>query len=148
MPLLDKIQKEMIAAMKAKDSARLSALRMIKAALKKQEIDAAGPLDEAAENRVLNSLRKQRLDAIAMYRQGGRQELAAKEEAELELIDSFLPAPATEEEMRDAVEAAISETGALSMKQMGQVMKLAKQKLAGKRIDGKALSEKVKARLS
>jgi len=148
MPLLDKIQKEMIAAMKAKDSARLSALRMIKAALKKQEIDAAGPLDEAAENRVLNSLRKQRLDAIAMYRQGGRQELAAKEEAELELIDSFLPAPATEEEMRDAVEAAISETGALSMKQMGQVMKLAKQKLAGKRIDGKALSEKVKARLA
>ena len=148
MPLLDRIQKEMITAMKAREAARLSALRMIKVALKKHEIDGGRPLDEAAENKILNTLRKQRMDAIRMYRSGGREELAAKEEAELKLIESFLPAPVTDGEMNAAVDAAISETGADSMKQMGQVMKVAKEKLAGKRVDGKTLSEKVRMRLA
>ena len=148
MALLDHVQKDMAAAMKARDEARLSALRMIKTALMKEKVDSMKELDEAAELRVLNSLIKQRRDAAEMYRQGGRPELAEKEEAEIRLIESYMPAAATEEEMQAAVEAALAETGAASAKQMGQVMNAAKAKLAGKRIDGKRLSELVRARLS
>jgi uncharacterized protein YqeY len=106
------------------------------------------PLDEAAEMKVLSSLVKQRKDAAEAFRKGGRTELAEKEETELRLIESFLPAPPTDEEMDDAVTVALTETGATSMKQMGSVMKAAQAKLAGKRVDGKTLSEKVRARLS
>jgi len=148
MALLDQVQKDMAAAMKARDEARLSALRMIKTALMKEKVDSMKELDEAAELKVLNSLIKQRRDAAEMYRQGGRPELAEKEEAEIRLIESYMPAAATEEEMQAAVEAALAETGAASAKQMGQVMNAAKAKLAGKRIDGKRLSELVRARLS
>jgi uncharacterized protein YqeY len=148
MKLLEKIQQDLIAAMKAKAGVRLGAVRMIKTALKKYEVDSGKPLDEAAENKVLNTLRKQRLDAIEMYRKGGRPELAEKEEAELKLVESYMPAPANDEEMEAAVEAAIKETGADSLKQMGAVMKLSQAKLAGKRVDGKTLSGKVRARLS
>lgn len=148
MPLLDKIQKDLIAAMKARDKARLSAIRLIKAALKRHEIDSGKPLDEPAELKVMNSLRKQRNDAIQMYRKGGRDELAGKEEAELKLIESYMPAPATDEQMAMAIEAALAETGAASLKQMGVVMKACREKLAGKRVDGKTLSDKVRARLS
>lgn len=147
MALLDQVQKDMAAAMKARDEARLSALRMIKTALMKEKVDSMKELDEAAELKVLNSLVKQRRDAAEMYRQGGRPELAEKEEAELKLIEGYMPAAATEEEMAAAVEAAISETGAASGKQMGQVVALARAKLAGRRIDGKKLSDLVKARL-
>jgi hypothetical protein len=148
MALLDQVQKDMAAAMKARDEARLSALRMIKTALMKEKVDSMKELDEAAELRVLNSLIKQRRDAAEMYRQGGRPELAEKEEAEIRLIETYMPAAATEEEMQAAVDAALAETGAASAKQMGQVMNAAKAKLAGKRIDGKRLSELVRARLS
>jgi len=148
MALLDQVQKDMAAAMKARDEARLSALRMIKTALMKEKVDSMKELGEAAELKVLNSLIKQRRDAAEMYRQGGRPELAEKEEAEIRLIESYMPAAATEEEMQAAVEAALAETGAASAKQMGQVMNAAKAKLAGKRIDGKRLSELVRARLS
>lgn len=147
MALLDQIQKDMAEAMRARDEARLSTLRMMKAALMKEKVDAMKPLDEAAELKVLNSLIKQRRDAAELYRQGGRPELAEREEAEMRLIESYMPAAASEEEMRAAVEAAVAETGAAGPKQMGQVMAAARARLAGKRIDGKRLSDLVKARL-
>ena len=105
-------------------------------------------LDEAAEMKVLNSLQKQRREAADMFRKGGRPEQAEKEEAELLLIESYMPAGATGEEMDAAIAAAIAETGITSAKLMGQVMSAARAKLAGKRVDGKALSDKVRARLN
>jgi uncharacterized protein YqeY len=148
MPLLERVQTEMVEAMKAKDEARLGALRMIKAALKKHEVDTMKPLDESTEMQVLNTLIKQRRESAEMFRKGGREELAAKEEAELRLIEGYMPAAPSEEDVERAVSEAIAETGANSARQMGQVMNAARAKLAGKRIDGKALSDKVKARLS
>ena len=148
MPLLERIQKDMVEAMKSKDEARLSAVRMIKTALKKTEIDSMKPLDEAAEMQVLNSLIKQRTESAEMFRKGGREELAEKEEAERKLIESYMPAPATPEEIDAAITAALAETQATTAKQMGIVMKATQSKLAGKRVDGKSLSEKVRARLA
>jgi uncharacterized protein len=148
MALLETIQKDMIAAMKARDEARLGALRMVKAALKKHEVDSMKPLDDATELQVLNTLIKQRREAAEQFRKGNRPELAEKEEAELRLIEGYMPAVATEAEMDEAIAAAIAETGATSLKQMGVAMKAAQAKLAGKRVDGKALSDKVRAKLS
>lgn len=147
MPLLERIQTEMVQAMKAREEDRLSALRMIKTALKKHEVDSMKPLDEAAEMQILNSLIKQRKDAAEMFRKGGRPEMADKEEAELRLIESYLPAAPSQEEMEAAVAAALTETGVTSLKQMGVVMKAAQAKLAGKRVDGKVLSDKVRSKL-
>jgi hypothetical protein len=147
MPLLERIQTEMVQAMKAREEDRLSALRMIKTALKKHEVDSMKPLDEAAEMQILNSLIKQRKDAAEMFRKGGRPEMADKEEAELRLIESYLPAAPSQEEMEAAVAAALAETGFTSLKQMGVVMKAAQAKLAGKRVDGKLLSDKVRSKL-
>ncbi len=138
----------MVEAMKAKQEARLSAVRMIKTALKKEEVDGMKPLDEAAEMRILGTLIKQRKDSVEMFRKGGREELAAKEQAEMKLIESYMPASATEEEMDAAIAAAMAETGAAEAKQMGLVMKAAQAKLQGKRVDGKALSERVRAKLA
>ena len=148
MPLLDRIQKDLTDAMKARDEMRLSAIRMIKSALKKHEIDSMKPLDEGAEMQVLSTLVKQRRDSIEMFRKGNRPELAEKEENELKLVESYLPAAPTDEEVQGAIDAAIAETGVSALKQMGVVMKAAQAKLAGKRVDGKALSEKVRAKLS
>jgi uncharacterized protein YqeY len=148
MPLIDRIQSHMVQAMKARDEVRLNALRLIKTALKKHEVDSRKQLDEAAEVQVLSSLVKQRREAAELFRKGGRPELAEKEEAEQALIESYLPAPPTDEEMQAAVAAALEETEVTSMKQMGAVMKAAQAKLAGKRVDGKLLSEKVRAKLS
>ncbi len=147
MPLIEKIQQDMVAAMKAKDRERLGPIRLIKTALKKLEVDGGKPLDESAELKVLSSLVKQRKDSSKMYRQGDREELAAKEESELAIIESYMPAKASGEELAAAVASAIASTGAGSMKQMGLVMKAAREALAGKTVDGKALSEKVKAKL-
>jgi uncharacterized protein YqeY len=148
MPLIDQVQQQMVAAMKAKDEARLSALRMIKAALMKQKVDSPKPLDEAAEMAVLKVLIKQRIDAAEMFRKAGRIEQAEKEEAERALIETYLPASATPEEMDAAIEAALSETGTTSLKQMGVVMKAVQEKLKGKTVDGKTLSDKVRSKLS
>jgi len=148
MALIDQIQKDMTAAMKAREEARLGALRMIKAALMKYKVDSPKPLDDAAEQQILKSLVKQRIDAAEMFRKGNRPELADKEDAERVLIESYLPAGASPEEVAAALDAAIAETGATSIKQMGLVMKAAQAKLAGKTVDGKALSEMVKAKLS
>jgi uncharacterized protein YqeY len=148
MPLNDRIQKDLVDAMKAKDELRLGAIRMIKTALMKYKADQMKEADEAAEQQILNSLVKQRNDSIDMFRKGGREELALKEEQEKAIIESYLPAPATEEEVDATIAAVIAETGASSAKQMGAVMKAAQAKLSGKRVDGRALSEKVKARLT
>jgi uncharacterized protein YqeY len=106
------------------------------------------PLDEATEIQVMKSLVKQRQEAAEMFRKGGRPELADKEEAELRVVESYLPAAPTGEEIEAAIAAALAETGVTALKQMGVVMKSAQAKLAGKRVDGKALSEMVRARLS
>lgn len=137
----------MTAAMKAKEEMRLSALRMIKTALKKHEVDSMKPLDEATEQQILKALVKQRTDSAGMFRKAGRIEQAEKEEAERALIESYMPAVASEQEIESAIEAALSETGVTSQKQMGVVMKAAQAQLAGKRVEGKMLSDKVRSRL-
>ena len=137
----------MVAAMKSRDEARLSALRMIKAALMKQKVDSPKPVDEAAEMQVLKLLVKQRIDAAEAFRKAGRAEQAEKEEAERALIESYLPEGATEQEIDAAVAEALTETGATSLKQMGVAMKAAQARLKGKTVDGKALSDKVRSRL-
>lgn len=148
MSLLDQVQKDMVQAMKAKDEARLGAVRMIKAALMKYKVDHMKEVDEAAEMQIMNSLMKQRRESADMFRKGGREDQALKEEAELALIQAYMPAPPTDAEMDAAIAAAIAETGITSQKQMGLVMKAAQAKLAGKRIDGKVLSERVRGKLS
>jgi hypothetical protein len=138
----------MVAAMKSRDEARLSALRMIKAALMKLKVDSPRPIDEAAEMQLLKMLIKQRTEAADMFRKGGREEQATKEETERALIETYLPAGASDAEIEAALAAALTETGVTSVKQMGVVMKAVQAKLAGKTVDGKALSEKVRGRLS
>lgn len=148
MPLIDQVQQDMVAAMKSKEEARLSALRMIKAALMKAKVDSPKPLDDAAEMQILKSLVKQRLDAAEAFRNAGREEQAAKEDAERALIEAYLPAAATDAEIDAAIEEALHETGATTAKQMGLVMKAAQARLKGKTVDGKAMSEKVRAKLA
>ncbi len=147
MSLVEQIQQDMTAAMKGREEARLGALRMIKAALMKYKVDTMKDLDPPAEQQLLKSLVKQRIDAADMFRKGNRPELADKEDAERALIESYLPAAASEADMDEAIAAAIAETGATTAKQMGLVMKAAQAKLAGKNVDGKALSERVKSKL-
>jgi uncharacterized protein YqeY len=148
MALLERLQTEMVIAMKAKDEARLGTLRMMKTALKKHEVDSMKPLDEPTEMQILSMLIKQRREAADMFRKGGREELATKEESELAMIETYLPAAPSEEELERAVSEAIAESGATSAKEMGKVMKAAQAKLAGKHVDGKVLSERVRSRLS
>ena len=148
MSILDQLQKDLVAAMKAKEEARLSAIRMIKTALQKAHADTGKALDDATEQQILKSLVKQRIDAADMFRKGGREEMALKEEGEKAIIEGYLPAAASEDEMQAAIDAAIAETGATSAKQMGLVMKAVQPKLAGKTVDGKWISERVKAKLA
>lgn len=148
MTLLEQVQQDIVSAMKAKDELKLSTARMIKTALKKVEVDSMKPLDDATGQQVLRSLVKQRTDSAEMFRKGGRVDLAEKEEAERVMIEGYLPAAASAEDLEAAVSAAISETGATGAKQMGLVMKAAQTKLAGKNVDGRQLSEIVKARLA
>ena len=148
MPLIDQIQKDMVAAMKGREELRLDALRMLKTALMKHKVDTMKELDEPAELQILNTLIKQRRESAEMFRKGQRIELAEREEAELKLIESYMPAAPTDAEIEAALADALSETGATSLKQMGVVMKAAQARLAGKRVDGKALSDRVRAKLS
>ena len=147
MALMDQVQKDMVEAMKAHEATRLDALRMLKTALMKYKVDTMKDLDEQSELQILNMLVKQRRESADMFRKGNRTELAEKEEAELKIIESYLPAAPSEEELNRAVSEAITESGATSAKDMGKVMKAAQAKLAGKRVDGKVLSERVKSRL-
>jgi hypothetical protein len=147
MALVDQIQIDMTAAMRASEQEKLDALRMIKASLMKYKVDMMKAPDEAAELQILTTLIKQRRESADMFTKGNRPELAAKEERELKLIESYMPSAPTEEEVESAIASAMPETGATSAKQMGLVMKAAQAKLAGKRVDGKALSEKVRGKL-
>lgn len=148
MPLIEQIQKDMVAAMKGRQEVRLDALRMVKAALQKHAVDTMKPLDEQSELQILNTLVKQRRESAEMFRKGGRVELAEKEESELKLIESYMPAVPTAAEMDAAIAAAMTETGVASMKQMGQLMKATQAKLAGKRVDGKTLSDLIRSKLT
>jgi uncharacterized protein len=148
MGLKDAIIADLTAAMKAKDADRLSTLRMVKAALMNKQIDKGGELDDAEVAKMLQTLVKQRRDSIEQYEKAGRAELAAKEQAEIDVLDAYLPQAASQEEIDAAVAAAVTETGATSMKDMGSVMKAAMVHLAGKNADGKMVSEAVKAKLS
>ena len=148
MPLIDRVQQEMVAAMKSRDEARLSALRMLKAALMKAKVDSAKPIDDAAEMQILKSLIKQRTEAAEAFRNAGREEQAQKEESERTMLETYLPAAASEADIETAISEAMAETGITSLKQMGVVMKATQAKLVGKTVDGKALSDKVRAKLS
>lgn len=148
MSLIAQLQKDLVDSMKSKDEVKLSAVRMIKTALMKYKADQMKEADEAAEQQILSSLVKQRRDSIDMFRKAGREELATKEEKELAVIEAYMPQPPTDEEVAAAIESAIAENPGANLKQMGIVMKAAQAKLAGKRVDGKALSDKVRAKLS
>ena len=147
MSLKDQIIKDMTASMKAKDAARTSTLRMVKAAMQNREIEKGGPLDDDELMKLLRSLVKQRRDSVEQYQKGGRQDLVDKEQAEIGVIETYLPQAASQVEIEQAVEEAISETGATSMKDMGAVMKAAMTRLAGKNADGRLVSETVKSKL-
>ena len=147
MSLKERIVNDLTAAMKAKEAARLSTLRMVKAALMNREIEKGGPLTDEELTKLLQSLVKQRRDSVEQYERGGRADLVAKERAEIGVIEEYLPQAATREEIEQAVAAAIAETGASSLKEMGAVMKAAQGKLAGRSADGRTVSEVVKARL-
>ena len=148
MSLKERITSDMTAAMKAKEAARLSTLRMVKAAVQNREIEKGGELSEEELTKALQSLVKQRRDSVEQYEKAGREELAAKERAEIGVIEEYLPQAATREEIERAVEEAIKETNASSMREMGAVMKAAQARLAGRNADGRTVSEIVKARLS
>jgi uncharacterized protein YqeY len=147
MSLKQQIISDLTASMKAQDAPRTSTLRMVKAALINREIEKGGELDEEELMKLLRSLVKQRRDSVEQYEKGGREDLADKEKAEIDVIEAYLPQAASREEIEAAVAAAISETGASSMKDMGKVMKAAQATLAGKNPDGRTLSEIVKAKL-
>jgi uncharacterized protein len=151
MPLIDQIQKDIVAAMKAREEQKLSTLRMVKTALKNKEIDKMAPLDDKESQQILTTLIKQRKESVEQFTKGGRQEMADKEAAEIKLIEAYLPKEASEEDIVAGVRAAIAEmTGPLTMKDMGTVMKatMARFADAGMRVDGKVVSEAVKKELA
>jgi hypothetical protein len=147
MSLSERIQKDLVEAMRAKDELRLSVLRGIKAAIKHKEVEKIRTLDDAESIQILQTLVKQRKESIDQFSKGNRPELAEKETKELAILETYLPAGASKEEMNVAIDKAIAETGANSMKQMGAVVKAAKASLEGKSVDGKALSDLVRERL-
>ena len=148
MSLAERIQKDLIDAMRAKDELRLSVLRGIKAAIKHKEVEKIRALDDAESIQILQTLVKQRKESIEQFSKGNRPELAEKETKELAILGIYLPAGASNEEMNAAIDKVVSETGANSMKQMGAVVKAAKSALEGKTVDGKALSDLVREHLA
>jgi uncharacterized protein len=147
MSLSKQIVTDLTAAMKAQDANRTSTLRMVKAAMMNRQIEKGSELDDDDMQKLLRSLVKQRRDSIEQYEKAGRQELVDKEKAEIEVIETYMPQAASSEEIEQAVAAAIAETGATSIRDMGKVMKAAQTALAGKNADGKLVSAVVKAKL-
>ena len=145
--LKEKINSEMVSAAKAKDKIKLSAIRMIKSALHNKEIDLKRELSDEELLQVLSSIVKQRKDSIEQFRKGGRVDLVEKEEKELAVVQFFMPEQLSEEEIEEEIEKAIEDVGAVSIKDMGKVMKVVMPRLTG-RADGKIVSDKVKAKLS
>jgi uncharacterized protein len=148
MTVQEKIQMQMTEAMRNKDQLRLSVLRMMKSAIKNKEIEKMKALEDGEAAAVLNTLVKQRKDSVDQFRKGGREELAQKEEAEIRIIEEYLPAAASDDDIRKAIEDAIQETGASTIKDMGKVMKAALARLAGRTADGSRVSQMVKDKLS
>jgi uncharacterized protein YqeY len=146
--LSDTIQKDIVAAMKAKDELRLSVLRMVKSAMQLKEVEKRRALDDTESIQLLQTLVKQRKESIEQFAKGGRQDLVDKETRELAVVESYLPAGASDADMDAAILKAIADTKAASVKQMGAVIKAAKEILTGKTVDGKALSDRVRERLS
>jgi hypothetical protein len=147
MSLKQQIISDLTTSMKAQDAPRTSTLRMVKAAVMNREIEKGGELDDEEMGKLLRSLVKQRRDSVEQFEKAGRQELADKEKTEIEVIEAYLPQAASREEIETAVTAAIAETGAGSIKDMGKVMKAVQAALAGKNADGRTVSEIVKAKL-
>ena len=145
--IFDRIEAEIKEAMKARNADRLSALRMMKAALANKQIDLREKFTDVEAVKVLQTVAKQRRESADAFRNAGREEQAAKEEAELGIVEEFLPAAATEADIAAAVAEAIAETGATTMKDMGRVMPAAMKRLAGKTVDGKAVNEAVRRTL-
>ena len=148
MTVFEQIQKDIVAAMKAKDEVRLSVLRMVKSAFQLKEVEKIRPLDETESIALLQTLVKQRKESIDQFAKGGRQDLVDREAKELLVLEAYLPAGASQAEMDEAIDKAIAATAATSMKQMGCVVKAAKDALTGKAVDGKALSDRVREKLS
>ena len=147
MSLKQQIISDLTASMKAQDAPRTSTLRMVKAAVMNREIEKGGEMDDEEMMKLLRSLVKQRRDSVEQYEKGGRPELADKEKTEIAVIETYLPQAASREEIEAAVAAAVAETGATSIKDMGKVMKATQAALAGKNADGRTVSEIVKAKL-
>lgn len=147
MSLIDEVQAAIVDAMRKQAAARLSALRMLKAALMNREVEKGRALDEAEGRQVVTSLVKQRRDSIEQFTKGGRQDLADKETAEIAVLDAYLPAAADPAVVERAVADAIAETGATSPKDTGRVMKAAMARLAGQTVDGKTVNELVRKQL-
>ena len=148
MALIDEVSAAMAEAMRQHDAGRLSALRMLKAALMNREVEKKRGLDESESRQVVQSLVKQRKDSIEQFVNGGRQDLADKEAAEITVLQSYLPAALDPAVLQTAVREAIAETGATSPKDMGKVMKAVMARLAGEAVDGKAVNELVRAALA
>jgi hypothetical protein len=147
MSLEQTLGADIVTAMKAKDQTKLTALRMLKSALTNKSIEKGRALESAEELQVVSMLVKQRRDSIDQFTKGGRVDLADKEQAEIVILNAYLPASATDDEVAAVVAAAITETGASGPKDMGKVMKAVMAGLAGKTVDGKKVSEAVKAKL-
>jgi uncharacterized protein YqeY len=147
MPIVEKVEKDLVAALKAQEALKLSVLRMMKAALMNKKVELGKAVDDSEALGVLRTLAKQRRESVEAFRKGRRDDLADKEEAEIKIVEAYLPAAASEEEIEAAVAAAIAESGAGTAKDMGKAMKAAMAKLAGKNADGKRVSEKVRAKL-
>ncbi|HMD86633.1 MAG TPA: GatB/YqeY domain-containing protein [Terriglobia bacterium] len=147
MPIVEKVEKDLVAALKAQETLKLSVLRMMKAALMNKKVELGKPVDDPEALAVLRTLAKQRRESVEAFRKGGRDDLADKEEAEIKIVEAYLPAAVSDEEIDAAVMAAIADTGASTAKDLGKAMKAAMAKLAGKNADGKRVSEKVRAKL-
>jgi len=147
MTIVEKVEKDLVAALRAQESLKLSVLRMMKAALMNKKIELGKAVEDPEALAVLRTLAKQRRESVEAFRKGGRDDLAVKEEAEIKIVEAYLPAAASEEDIDAAVAAAIAETGASTAKDVGKTMKAAMAKLAGKNADGKRVSEKVRAKL-
>jgi uncharacterized protein len=150
MTISERVNQDMVAAMKARAEARLSTIRMIKSALKNKEIDKRAPLDDQEEMTVLNTMIKQRKESIEQFTKGGRPELAEKEAAEITLIEGYLPKAVSADEIAAKVKETIAEMGSPTIKDMGAVMKnvMAKFAASGARVDGKQVNEAVRKALS
>ena len=148
MTLEQQITNDIANAMKSKEADKLSTLRMLKAALMNKGVEKNRALEPAEELQVVSMLVKQRRDSVEQFSAGGREDLAAKERAEIQVLETYLPPSVTSEELEQAVSEGIAETGASGPKDMGKVMKAVMARLAGKTVDGKAVSERVKSRLA